>query len=173
MDTCLLIDGWRNPMRRFAAFLLLAVLLPAVLLPGGAFGASEPPLPGTVTIRTNHGFAVLVERLADAVEKNEFAVVTRASASAGAAKRGVAIPGNLVMGVYRNDYAVRMLAASVASGIEAPLRFYVTENADGTANLVYRKPSAIFAPYASAELDAMAAELDPIWAAIATESADR
>ena len=34
--------------------------------------------------------------------------------------------------VFRNDYAVRMLQASVPAGIEAPLRLYVTENADGT-----------------------------------------
>ena len=93
-------------------------------------------------------------------------VVTSASASAGAKHRGIKIPGNLVLGVYRNDFAVRMLKASVPSGIEAPLRFYVTENADGTATLTYRKPSAIFGVYGSSELDAMAKELDELWAKI-------
>ena len=44
-------------------------------------------------------------------------MVTAASASAGAKRRGVTVPGNLVRGVYRNDFAVRMLKASVASGI--------------------------------------------------------
>ncbi|MDD1012050.1 hypothetical protein M5G27_31970, partial [Pseudomonas shahriarae] len=33
-----------------------------------------------------------------------------ASASKGAAARGVNIPGNVVLMVFRNDYAVRMLA---------------------------------------------------------------
>ena len=65
--------------------------------------------------------------------------------------------------VYRNDFAVRMLAASVAAGIEAPLRFYFTEDAGGTATLTWRTPSAVFAPYESADLDAMARELDAIW----------
>jgi uncharacterized protein (DUF302 family) len=69
--------------------------------------------------------------------------------------------------VFRNDYAVRMLETSVPAGIEAPLRFYVTESADGKTHLTWRAPSATFAPYGSAPLDAMAHELDPIFAAIA------
>jgi uncharacterized protein (DUF302 family) len=62
-----------------------------------------------------------------------------------------------------------MLEASVAAGIEAPIRFYVTENEDGTARLTYRRPSAVFAPYADggAALVALAGELDAIFAAIA------
>lgn len=94
----------------------------------------------------------------------------KASASQGAAARGVKIPGNAVIMVFRNDYAVRMLEASVPAGIEAPLRFYVTENADGKASLTWRAPSAIFAPYGSAPLDKMAHELDPIFAAIARDA---
>ena len=77
----------------------------------------------------------------------------------------------MVIGVYRNDFAVRMLEASVPAGIEAPLRFYLTENADGTATLSYRAPSAVFKPYGSAELDAMASKLDPIFARIAAQAA--
>ena len=78
--------------------------------------------------------------------------------------------GNLVLGVFRNDFAIRMLEASVPSGIEAPLRFYLTENADGTATLTYRTPSAVFAPYGSAALDEMARELDAIWARIVQDA---
>jgi hypothetical protein len=55
---------------------------------------------------------------------------------------------------------------SVPSSIEAPLRFYMTENADGTATLTYRKHSAIFGVYGSSELDAMAEKLDELWAKI-------
>jgi uncharacterized protein (DUF302 family) len=127
--------------------------------------------PQTVVIDTPHRFDVLRDRLEAAVTANGFVVVTRASASAGAAQRGVTIPGNLVVGVYRNDYAVRMLAASIAAGIEAPLRFYVTENADGTATLSYRPPTRVFAPYNSSALTAMAGELDPVWAKIAADAA--
>ena len=52
----------------------------------------------------------------------------------------------------------------------APLRFYLTEGADGTATLTYRTPSATFAPYGSADLDAMARELDAIWEKIVSDT---
>jgi uncharacterized protein (DUF302 family) len=97
-------------------------------------------------------------------------LVSRASASVGASRRKVKIAGNAVFGVYRNDFAVRMLAASVPAGIEAPLRIYVTENADGTSRLTYRKPSAVLKPYGSADLDGMAAELGEIFAKIIADA---
>ena len=42
---------------------------------------------------------------------------------------------------------------------------------EGTASLTYRRPSAVFAPYSNAEIDAMAGELDPIFAAIVADAA--
>jgi uncharacterized protein (DUF302 family) len=63
-----------------------------------------------------------------------------------------------------------MLSASVAAGIEAPIRFYVTENSDGTATLSYKRPSFAFAPYLDEggnALRLLAAELDHIFARIA------
>ncbi len=153
----------------FSVFLggLLSI---AVGIAAPAAGASEMPYPGTQVIKTPFGFKSLHQRLEAAVEKNKVFVVTRASASAGAKGRGITIPGNLVIGVYRNDFAVRMLEASVPAGIEAPLRFYLTENADMTATLTYRKPSAVFKPYGSKDLDTLAAELDGIWAAIVSDT---
>ncbi|MBG03615.1 MAG: hypothetical protein CMM59_06010 [Rhodospirillaceae bacterium] len=135
-----------------------------------AYAKSERPYPGTHVTATPFSFSELRGRLEAAIQANGMFIVTPASASAGAKRRGITIPGNLVLGVYRNDFAVRMLKASVASGIEAPLRFYVTENADGTATLTYRKPSAVFGVYGSADLDRMAAELDAIWAKIVTQT---
>jgi uncharacterized protein (DUF302 family) len=128
------------------------------------------PHAGTNAIPTQKSFSELSKSLQDAVKANKMGVVTRASASAGAEKRGITIPGNLVVGVYRNDFAVRMLEASVPAGIEAPLRYYIVENGDGTATLVYRTPSAVFAPYASVALDEMAAELDTIFERIAADA---
>ena len=100
----------------------------------------------------------------------EFSLVSP-PAGAGAAKMlKKTIPGNMVVGVYRPDFAIRMLDASVAAGIEAPLRFYITENADGTATLTWRKPSAVFAPYEVPALDEMAKELDAIFAKISADA---
>ena len=62
-----------------------------------------------------------------------------------------------------------MLEASIPAGIEAPIRFYITENDDGTATLSYKRPSSVFAPYIDGgdALDALASELDDVFAAIA------
>lgn len=137
----------------------VAIAAIAVMLAGQALAQ----LPGTVTLATKHSFDTLVERVEQAVAANKMGLVAQASASRGASSRGVKIPGNAVLEVFRNDYAVRMLAASVPAGIEAPLRIYVTENTDRTASVTYRKPTAVFAPYGSKALDGMARELDPIF----------
>jgi uncharacterized protein (DUF302 family) len=128
----------------------------------------------TTDLPTKYGFTELVKHLDAAIKAHKMFVVTRASASIGAKRRGVTIPGNMVVGVYRNDFAVRMLAASVPAGIEAPIRFYIWEAKDGKAVLSYRKPSVVFAPYnGGAKLKALAAELDAIFAAIARDAVKR
>ncbi|SLN56557.1 DUF302 domain-containing protein [Oceanibacterium hippocampi] len=146
--------------------LLPLVLLLVLLMPPVAGAAPGDVLPGMESRATAYSFDALVSRLEAAIKNNKMGLVTRASASAGAASRGITIPGNMVVGVYRNDFAVRMLEASVAAGIEAPIRFYVTANTDGTATLSYQKPSEVFRPYGSAPLDELARELDAIFAAI-------
>jgi uncharacterized protein (DUF302 family) len=123
---------------------------------------------------TAQGYPALLDSLKAAVKAEGMAVVTEAGPTEAAKGRGITIPGNRVVGVYRNDYAVRALATSTAAMIEAPIRFYVTENADGTATLSYKTPSHVFAPYFAEggdELRAIAAELDAIFATIATRAA--
>lgn len=154
-------------MDRSRHWLVMFVLL---LTWAVAHADNPAPYPGTRVVKTPHSFAVLTQRVEKAVEANGMGLVAQASASRGAAARGVTIPGNVVLMVFRNDYAVRMLAASVPAGIEAPLRLYVTENADGTASLSYRTPGAVFAPYGNPALDAMAKELDPIFEKIVSDA---
>jgi len=123
-----------------------------------------------INIPTKQSFPTLVKRLDAAIKAHKMFAVTRASASIGAKRRGVSIAGNMVIGVYRNDFAVRMLAASVPAGIEAPIRFYIWQ-AKGGAVLSYRKPSVVFAPYGGGvKLKALAAELDVIFAGIARDA---
>ena len=128
------------------------------------------PFPGTHVIKTGHSYQAMVKKLPDAVAKNKMGVVAKASATLGAKKIGVTIPGNMVVMVFHPKFAVRMLDASIPAGIEAPLRFYITENADGTTTLTYREPSSVFAPYDSTELNEMARELDVIFARIAADA---
>ncbi|MBT3170107.1 MAG: DUF302 domain-containing protein [Rhodospirillaceae bacterium] len=157
-------------MPRFLKHSVFATLILFLLAP--PLGAAEWPHPGTRSLASEKPFAELVTALSGAIKDNGMFTVSKASASAGAKRRGVDIAGNMVIGVFRNDYAVRMLDASIQSGIEAPLRFYLTANADGSANLTYRTPTAVFAPYKSAALDEMAAELDAIFAAIAAQAVE-
>jgi len=155
---------------RFFGILLAGLLLwPGVPARAAAWDA---PAGWSVT-DTGHGYKALVARLDAAVKANKMGLVGRASATLGVkAMLKKTIPGNMVIGVYRPDFAVRMLAASVPAGIEAPIRFYITENADGTATLSYKTPSAAFAPYADggAALQELATELDAIFAKIAKEA---
>lgn len=146
-----------------------AILAGALALSAGALG--QPSEREMRALQTPHKFDALVERVERAVEKHGLGVVAKASASRGAAVRGVKIPGNAVIMAFRNDHAVRMLNANVAAGIEAPLRLYLTENADGTATLSYRLPSAVFRPYRHPELDRLAAELDLLFDRIAADAA--
>ncbi|MGP1396268.1 MAG: DUF302 domain-containing protein [Inquilinaceae bacterium] len=161
----------RNPLR-LAMMLLALAALPA--LPRAETGELTAG-PGWAVHRTGESFSGLVASLETAISAHNMGLVTAASASQGAKNQGFTIPGNRVVGVYRNDFARRMLEASVAAGIEAPIRFYVTENADGTATLSYKTPTAVFSPYfeeGGEPLRALAAELDGIFAAIAADAVD-
>jgi uncharacterized protein (DUF302 family) len=144
------------------------------LSPLSALGGTVQSREGWKVFDTKLAFMTLVEKLEAAVKSNKMAIVTTASASEGAKAQGFSIAGNRVVGVYRNDFARRMLQASVAAGIEAPIRFYVTENPDGTATLSYKTPTAVFSPYfaEAADLRALAQELDGIFKKIAVEAAD-
>jgi uncharacterized protein (DUF302 family) len=157
-------------MRGFSIFAVVAVLVLAAA--GGPARAAD--LPGWKVAKTPHGYQALIKRVDQAVKDNKMGLVTRASATLGAKKMlAKTIPGNMVIGVYRPDFAVRMLEASIPAGIEAPVRFYITEDADGTATLSYKLPSAVFAPYedGGAALREVAAELDVIFDKIARQAA--
>ncbi len=156
---------------------LKAVVLGLAVAFALAAGPALAERPGWVVIETPHGYKDLVQRLSGAIKANKMGLVTRASATLGAKSLGKTIPGNMVVGVYRPDFAIRMLEASVPAGIEAPIRFYITENEDGTATLSYKMPSAVFAPYVfaphadgGAKLDEMAKELDALFAKIARQA---
>ncbi|MDN3524908.1 DUF302 domain-containing protein [Halomonas sabkhae] len=134
----------------FVRHSLLILMLSFMALPASA----ETPWPeeGWRVMPTQHSYSDLLDQLKQAVKDNGMGVVFDVGPTEVAAERGVEIPGNRVVGVFRNDIAVEMLRLSVPAMIEAPLRFYVTENEDGTATLAWQLPSEVFAPYA-ADLD--------------------
>jgi len=163
-------------MKRILLAIFLSMGIPVsglALLTQPVFAKTSLAREGWVTTKTTMTFQELNGRLNDAIKANGMRRVTGASASAGAKNRGLQIPGNRIVGVYRNDFAIRMLEASLAAGIEAPIRFYVTEGTDGNATLTYKTPTTIFSPYfeeGGEELQALARELDVIFSKIAEDA---
>lgn len=130
-------------------------------------------LPGWQVFQTDKSYDQLLSDLKAAIKAEGLIVVTQAGPTKAAAARGITIPGNRVIGVFNNDYAVRVLALSTAAMIEAPIRFYVTETMNGQATLSYKTPSHVLTPYlreGGTGLVQIARELDQRFAAIAEVS---
>ena len=142
--------------------LVVYILVLTISLP---VSASNNPI-----IKSSAPFAQVERNLTQAIKNNKMGLVSKASATRGAASLGIKIKENRVFGIFHPKYAVRMLEASVAAGIEAPIRVYLYENDDGTATITYKKPSDVFRPYGSANLDKIAQELDTIFAQIVNDT---
>lgn len=157
-------------------FRLTVVMALTCLIALPVSAESVTPREGWQVIPTEQSYPKLLDSVRQAVEKEGMAVVTDAGPTEAAAQRGETIPGNRVLGVFRNDFAVRAIRTSVPAMIEAPIRMYVTEDEDGTATLSWKKPSHVFEPYAESggeELKAIAEELDQIFEAIGRTATDK
>lgn len=148
-------------MRVIIAFLFLF----STAAQSGDFSAQD----GWQSLESSQSYDSLLKSVKNATKESDMSVVTEAGPTVAAKKRGIEIPGNCVIGIFNNDLAVRILALSEAAMIEAPMRLYVTENEDGTADLSWKKPSFILAPYAGEGGEALAAigvELDAAFESI-------
>ena len=152
-------------IRHFTTILASAMALMA-LRPASAETAA-----GYQTVHSKWPYAELEEKLKAAIVKNKMNPVNRASASDGAKGRGVSIRGDAVIGVFRNDFAVRMLEANVDAGIEAPVRLHLVEEADGTTTIRYYKPSALFGRYEGDAIKALGKDLDGVFEQIVRDAA--
>jgi uncharacterized protein (DUF302 family) len=139
-----------------------ALLAAGMFLPTARAVAQD----GRITTTSRVPFARVAEALERAVANQQMALVCHANAQRGAAARGVAIKGNQVIMVFRNDFAVRLLVADPEAGFEAPIRIYLYENPDGTATVSYVPPTVVFARYRHPEVRAVAQELAPIFKGI-------
>lgn len=102
------------------------------------------------------------EKLLAAVAAYPMGLVAHANGQANCAKKGIAVPADQVLEIFRPDYAMKVWAAEKAAGIDIPLRIHLYE-ADGTSWVAYRPAADVFKPYANAQLDALAVELDAIF----------
>lgn len=155
---------------RFFITLITALFISLPAFAGGNLTARD----GWSVTPTTKTFSALVKDTRAAVKTNRMIVVTQAGPTAAAKSRGIKIPGNRVIGVFNNVYAVKVLETSTAAMIEAPIRMYVTENTDGTATLSYKTPTTVFAPYleeGGAALARLAEDLDELFAKIVEDAA--
>ncbi|KAE9631457.1 DUF302 domain-containing protein [Parasedimentitalea maritima] len=154
-------------------FLLPTVFFCAVAT--GSLAGNLQPREGWVVLETTKTYSQLIDDVKTASKSNSMGIVTQAGPTKAAANRGITIPGNRVIGIFNNDFAVRVLATSTAAMIEAPIRLYVTEETDGHATLSYKVPSHVFSPYFSEggiELVTLASELDQKFSTIAQQSVE-
>ena len=148
--------------------ILLGCLMVLLALPVKA--ENPTPYSGTKVIETGQPFDAFINKLTAAIKANKMGIVGNACATCGAKKIGVTIPGNRVIMIFNPHFAVRMLKASEAAGIEAPVRLYVTEQPNGKARLTYRLPSHLFGAYKVPALDKMGKDLDGIIARIVKQA---
>jgi len=133
--------------------LTLTLTLTLALLPIAVVAETPAVQPmadrdGWRVVHSAKPYGAMVDAVKAATKANKMGVVTEAGPTEAAAKPGVTLPGNRVISVFAPQYAVRVLPLSTGAMIEATIRFYVTEDADGTSTLAWKTPSHVFAAYA-------------------------
>lgn len=102
------------------------------------------------------------EKLIAAITAYPMGLVAHANGQANCAKKGIAVPADQVLEVFRPDYAVKVWAADKAAGIDIPLRIHLYET-DGKTWIAYRPATEIFKPYVNPQLDVLGGDLDAIF----------
>lgn len=115
-----------------------------------------------ISLRLGLPVAQAVSTLRAAIEAAPLALVAHIDGQANAARRGISVPADQVLEVFRPDLAARVWEADKRAGIEIPLRIHVYEQ-DGDTVVAHRPPAEIFAPYANPALDAVACDLAPLF----------
>lgn len=103
-----------------------------------------------------------VARLKDGIDAVGLRLVAHINGQANARLIGKEVPADQILEVFRPDFALRVWAACKAAGHDIPLRIHVYEE-NGATRVACRMPSTAFAPFGSPGLDAVGAELDPLF----------
>jgi uncharacterized protein (DUF302 family) len=115
-----------------------------------------------ITFTVNLDADAAAAKLSEAVLAVPMGLVAHINGQANAAKKGISVPADQILEVFRPDFAIRVWSAHKPAGIDIPLRIYLYE-ADGKTQVAFRTAREVFAPYAIAELDKVAADVDPIF----------
>lgn len=101
-------------------------------------------------------------KLVAAIAAYPMGLVAHANGQANCASKGLRVPADQVLEVFRPDYAVKVWAADKAAGIDIPLRIHLYE-ADDRTWVAHRPASQVFRPYGNPQLDVLGGELDAIF----------
>jgi uncharacterized protein (DUF302 family) len=102
------------------------------------------------------------DKLIAAIAAYPMGLVAHANGQANCAKKGIEVPADQVLEVFRPDFAVKVWQAEKAAGIDIPLRIHLYE-ADARTWVAYRPAVEVFKPYANPQLDVLGGELDLIF----------
>ena len=104
-------------------------------------------------------------KLTEAAQAVPMGVLAHLNGQANCAQKGITVPADQVLEIFRPDFAIRVWQAHKPAGIDIPLRIHLYD-AGGKTVVNYRTAAEVFAPYASPALDAIAGDIDPIFARI-------
>jgi uncharacterized protein (DUF302 family) len=120
-----------------------------------------------ITFSVNLDADAAAAKLTEAALAVPMGVLAHLNGQANCAKKGIDVPADQILEIFRPDFAIRVWKAHKPAGIDIPLRIHLYD-ADGKTQVAFRTTQEIFAPYAKPELAAIAADIDAIFAGILT-----
>ncbi len=102
----------------------------------------------------------VVATLKEAIDAQGLKLVAHINGQANAANIGVEVATDQILEIFHPSYAVRVWQACKPAGIEIPLRIHISGDGE-LLRVTARSARDVFAPWASPDLDAIGAELDP------------
>lgn len=115
-----------------------------------------------ITFTVNLDADAAAAKLTEAAQAVPMGLVAHVNGQANAAKKGISVPADQILEIFRPDFAIRVWNAHKPAGIDIPLRIHLYE-AGGKTMVAFRAAKEVFAPYAKPALDAVAADVDPIF----------
>jgi len=104
-------------------------------------------------------------KLSAAAQAVPMGLVAHINGQANAAKKGISVPSDQILEIFRPDFAIRVWKAHKPAGIDIPLRVHLYDS-EGKTVVAFRTAREVFAPYANPELNSIAADIDPIFMGI-------
>jgi len=104
-------------------------------------------------------------KLTEAAQAVPMGVLAHLNGQANCAKKGIEVPADQILEIFRPDFAIRVWKAHKPAGIDIPLRIHLYA-AEGKTVVSYRTAEEVFTPYAVPELTAIAADIDRVFTGI-------